>query len=195
MKNSRFFSVATLTFIVILYSSSICSQSKKQIKELHIKSITETTTILNNGNKTPYKSSYILYNKKGKQTSKIEYNSNGNFTLKETAVYDFDGNKIEETIYETTDTPKKNIKINSKYDKKGNKTEDFEYNLEGKLIRKQQFTYYSFNAKKQEITIDVSGKIIRKVIYTYDDDELRKTRQEFNEKNELVSERKYQYTF
>ena len=194
MKNNSILQFMIITTLLVLYTSFACSQSKKQIKDLKIKTITETTTI-HKGKTNSYKSSFTSYNKKGKQTSKIEYNSDGSFIKKETAIYDSDGNKTEERIYETLDTPKKDIKIISKFDKKGNKTEDIEYDGDGKFIRKQQFIYDSFNAKKQELTYDASGKIIRKVLYTYDNDRLRKSRNEFNEKNELVSEKKYQYTF
>ena len=106
MKNISFF---RFIIMLVLFSSSTYSQSKRQIKELHIKTITETTTVMYKGNKTSYKSSFMSFNKKGKQTSKIEYNVDGNFTKKETATYDSEGNKIEEISNKTKENIKEQI--------------------------------------------------------------------------------------
>ena len=70
-----------------------------------------------------------------------------------------------------------------------------EYDGAGKFIRKQQFTYDSFNSKKAETVFDADGKITKKIIYNYDTDGLRTERKEYNEKNILVTEKKYSYTF
>ena len=195
MAYTKFTRLMIAAIIAALVSVPSYSQSKKKIKELNIKTITETTTVIDFGKKITYKSSFTSYNKKAKLTEKTEYNRNGSIIRKETAKYNSEGNKIEESLYESMDIPKKNIKIISKYDAEGNKIEDMEYDGTGKLTRKQQFSYDNFNNKKEELNFDPSGKLIRKAIYIYDSDDLRILRKEFNEKNELVSERKYQYTF
>lgn len=195
MTYTKFIRLIIAVLLPALFISPANSQSKKEIKKLKIKTITETTTVFDNGRTITYKSEFISYFKNAKLTEKTEYNRDGSIIRKETAAYDSQGYKIEESIYESADAPKKNIRIISKYDAEGNKIEDMEYDGAGKLIRKQQFSYSNLNNKKQELTFDASGKLKRKVTYAYDSDGLRTERKEYNEKNELVSERKYQYTF
>lgn len=179
----------------MLFYQHAFSQSKKLIKNLKIKTVTETTTISKNGKSTIYKSSFTSYSKGAKLTNKTEYNTDGSILQKETATYDVNGNKIEESFYQLKETSKSNFKITAKYDLQGNKIEVVEYDGEGNFVGKQKFVYDNFDNKVQELTLDVSNKLMRKVIYVYDSEELKTKRQEFNEKNELVSERKYQYTF
>jgi hypothetical protein len=195
MKNILFIPLITVILISLLFCSNTFSQSKKQIKNLRIKTITETTTLWNKGKTNTYISSFTAYSKGNKPTNKSEFKMDGSIIKKETATYDSNGNKIEESFYELNDISKKSFKITTKYDFQGNKTEDVKCDGAGNFMRKQKFVYDNFDNKIQELIFDVDDKLLRKVIYIYDSDGLKIKRQEFNEKNELVSERKYQYTF
>ena len=63
------------------------------------------------------------------------------------------------------------------------------------LFGAKKFTYDNYNNKKVEAVFDAAGKINKKVTYRYDADGLRTERKEYNEKNTLVLEKQYSYTF
>lgn len=173
----------------------IHAQSKQQIKQLNISSVTETTTLFLQGKDTTYISGFTKFNKDGKTVEEAEYDTHGGIIKKELSKYDGDGNKIEEFIFESEDTPKRQKKTISKFDLEGNKKEDLEYDVSGKLIQKQQFLYDAFNNKKQELKYNAEGKLIRKIVYKYDSNGLRIERKEYDGNNVLISERRYAYTF
>ena len=192
MKNK----IKILVCVSCFFFLSGFAQSKKEIKELNIKSVIEITTLYEKEKKISYKSHSATYNKKGKLIEMIEYNRDGNVLRKEISKYDSQENKIEEITIGMADTNSKtNIKIVSKYDSNGNKIQDLEYDLSGSLLRKQQFSYDRFNNKKTETVFDANGKITKKTTYNYNEDGLRIERKEFNEKNVLVTEKKITYTF
>ena len=192
LKNKIKITALLLCFI----STSAFSQSKKDIKKLKIKSITETVTVYENEKSISYKLSFVSYTKNAKITEMTDYNRDGSIRRKETATFDEQGNKIEELIYGSLESVVvTNRKTISKYNTDNNKTEDMEYDGKGKFIRSQKFTYDNYNNKKTETVFDAAGKINKKVTYRYDADGLRTERKEYNEKNILVLEKQYSYTF
>ena len=171
-----------LTSVSCLLSSAF-AQSKKVIKNNKIKSITETVTETVNGKETTRKDSYTSYDKNANITAKEDYRKDGTLKHKETAKYDSNGNKLEETMYDAAETqlnPEKNTKHVSKYNMDDNKTEELEYDASGKLVSKTQYSYNGKGEKILEVTFDALGKLIKKVVYTYDSKGLRVEKKEYD---------------
>ncbi|MBI3500856.1 MAG: hypothetical protein HY063_03595 [Bacteroidetes bacterium] len=190
-------------FLVFLFSFSLFAQNKKKIKKevkgFHIKSVTEMVTEYKDGKESaPRKDIYIAYDKGGKIIQKEDYHKDGTLKHKETYVYDGKGNKLEETIFDAAEKqpkPEKNIKYVSKYDSNGNETEKTEYDGNGKVIQKLQYSYNSKGDKILEVTYDGDGKLTMKTVYIFDNKGLRVEKKEYDGSNNQISSRKYTYQF
>ena len=180
---------------------SVFAQNKKErkiIKSYGIKSVTENVTEIVNGKEVTRKDSYTAYDKNANITVSEEYRKDAMLKHKETAKYDSNGNKIEETVFDASDNqPKmeKNSKRVCKYDLNDNKIEELEYDASGKFVHKMQFSYNSKGDKILEVTFDSAGKLIKKIVYIYDAKGLKIEKKEYDAANVLLSSRKYQYQF
>src|SRR5574337_897378 len=129
---------AILTGLMLVLAFVLPAQSKKQIKELTIKSVTETVTKYRDGKETAtYKATYKTFDKDGNTTLDIQYNENGTVRKKQTTKYD-GKDKIEEVTEnnggdaddednDNNDAAKKYKKITWKYNSAGDKTEEVDY--------------------------------------------------------------------
>ena len=186
---------------ILLTSFSVFGQSKKEkkaIKTYGIKSVTENVTEIVNGKETTRKDSYTAYDKSANITTKEDYRKDGILKHRETTKYDSKGNKLEETIFDAAENqlnPEKNVKHVCRYDKEDNKTEDLEYDGNGKVITKTQYSYNSNGDKILEVLLDASGKLTKKIVYIYNAKGLRVEKKEYDGTNTLISDRKYTYEF
>lgn len=189
--------------IPMLFSATVFSQKKKDIKKYGIKSVTETTASTVNGKEGTTKDAYKAFDKNGNIIESIDYYNDGTIKRKETAKFDKYGNKLEEIIYEPakrkTDAPApsadKNIKHVTKYNSNNDKTEETEYDASGKVMKKEAYSYNTNGDKVIEITLDTEGKLKKKVLYTYDKRGLRVERKTYNGENVLMETKKYDYQF
>lgn len=155
--------LVSLFFILPLLSFS---QSKKDVKEHEIKSVSETV-LVNDGSK--YKDSYTVFDKSGNMIEEILYNPDGTVKKRHTMKYDklTGKNKMEEVEYEGKD---------------------------GMTISKKHlWTYNLDNDKTQELTYDASGKLIRKEIYIYSNKGLKVEKKIFDGTNVLLETHKFEY--
>ena len=189
------------SFLIVLAGIEVSAQTKKEkkiFKTFKVKSVTENVTEIINGKETTRKDSYTSFDKDANVISKEEYRKDGTLKHKETAKYDSNGNKLEETIFDAAETllkTEKNIKHITKYDSDDNKTEEQEYDASGKMIRKQQFSYNSNGDKILEVEYDGEGKLMKRTVYMYNSKGLRIEKKEYDGANTLLSDRKYQYQF
>lgn len=191
-----------LILIVLIFSCfsvSIYSQSKKEkkaIKTWGIKSITEMVTENVNGKDATRKDAYSTFDKNGNTTYSEEYKKDGTLKHKESNKYDSKGNKIEEVIFEDADNSlEKNYKKTFKYDTEENKTEESEFDINGKLLKKTQYTYNANGEKVAEAEFNGLGKVTKKTVYAYDSKGLKAVKKEFDANDKVISTRTYQYEF
>lgn len=193
----KYFFIAGIVFA----SFSLFSQSKKEkklIKTYGVKSVTENVTETVNGKEATRKDSYTSYDKNANATVIEEYRKDGTIKYKETSKYDSRGNKLEEAIFDAAENnlnPEKNLKHVCKFDKNDNKTEELEYDGNGKLLTKTQNSYNSNEDKILEVVYDASGKLIKKTVYLYNAKGLRVEKKEYDGSNTLLFDSKYTYEF
>ncbi|HTL82454.1 MAG TPA: hypothetical protein VL651_12160 [Bacteroidia bacterium] len=190
--------------VFILASVSLAAQSKKQIRDLKIKTMTETTTSYKDGKENgTYKSEYKTFDKDGNTLTDITYNSDGSIKRKETDTYS--GNDKTSEIIEhpngNTDDgdnsdPKKYKKTTWKYNANGDKIEEDEYDASGALLKKTTTAYNTTGDKMFEIEYDASGNILKKVAYGYDAKGLRTERKTFGTGGTVMEKHEvYTYTY
>ena len=189
-----------LVFFISFFSFAQSKKKlKKEVKGFHIKSITEMLSEFENGKETATrKDIYTVSDKDGNVIQKEDYKKDGTLKHKETALYDKDGNKIEETLFDAAEKqlkPEKNYKKTSKYDSNDNLLEEMEYDGTGKLIQKMQCSYNSLGNKILEVMYDESGKLTKKTVYTFDNKGLRVEKKEYDGANNPLTVRKYIYQF
>ncbi len=186
--------------IAIIFPATLFAQSKKQIKELKIKSVMETTLIYKEGKETAsYKSESSTFDKDGNTTVQIEYNIDGSVKRKETSKY-AGKEKIEEIIEHpgsgTDNNDQKRYKRTTwKFNAEGDKTEEIEYDAAGKVTKK---TTCAYNAKAErvfEMEYDGSGKLVKKSAFSYDKKGLRTEKKVYGPSDVLEKHVKYTYTY
>jgi hypothetical protein len=186
--------------IVLFFSTTISAQSKKQIKELKIKSMTETQTLYKDGKETvTYKSDYLVFDKEGNSITEIEYNSDGSVKRKQSTVY-AGKDKSEEVTEHPNDNddnspPKKYKKLTWKYNANGDKTEEVEYDASGAVVKKTTVAYDAKGNKAFEMEYDGSGKLTQKTAYAYDAKGLKTERKVYGPGDVLLKSVKYTYTY
>lgn len=188
-----------------LFSFALGAQSRKQIKELKIKSMTETTVIYKDGKESAsYKSEYKTFDKEGNTLVAIEYNQDGTVRRKETSKYT--GKDKTEEITENgpdkdkeadndNDGPKKYKRVTWKYNEKGDKTEELEYDAAGNLVKKTTYSYNKNGDRTFEVVYDGAGKMLKKTVYGYDAKGLRTEKKIYGPGEVLLKHVKYTYTY
>lgn len=183
-----------------LFVSALSAQSKKQIKELKIKSVTETSIIYKDGKEVSnYKSEYSTFDKDGNTTTQIEYNVDGSVKRKETTKY-AGKEKVEEIIEHpnggTPDpAPKKYKKTTWKFNTAGDKTEEVEYDASGNVTKKTTCAYNAKGERVFEMEYDGAGKLLKKTAYSYDKKGLRTEKKVYGPNDVLEKHVKYTYTY
>ncbi|MCX6310437.1 MAG: hypothetical protein NT084_02255 [Bacteroidetes bacterium] len=195
LRNILLFSIA------ITFSNTIAAQSKKQIKELKIKSATENITIYKDGKETvTYKSDYSIFDKDGNSVSEIEYNQDGTIKKKQTTTY-VGKDKTQEITEHPNDVdndnspPKKYKKTTWKYNSNGDKTEEVEYDGSGAIVKKTTYAYDSNGNKAFEMEYDSAGKMTQKSAYSYDLKGLKTEKKVYGPGDVLLKYIKYTYTY
>jgi hypothetical protein len=193
-----------LLFIAALFSvATISAQSKKEIKELKIKSVTETTILYKDGKESSsYKSQYKTFDKEGNTLTDTEYNPDGSMRRKETSKYS-GKEKIEEIVEVGTKAgssddengPKKYKKTTWKYNDKGDKLEEVEYDASGAVIKKVTYAYNGKGDRTFEVEYDGSGRLTKKVAYGYDAKGLKTEKKVYGPNDVLLKHVKYTYTY
>jgi hypothetical protein len=160
-----------ILILVMLTGFNAPCQTKKERKKYKIKATTEWETSVIDGKPATYKVAYEEFDKAGRTILKAEYAPDGAVTFKTTAVYNSNGDKIEET--ESDPAKKKNIRWTYKYNALKDKTEEVEYEGTGAIRKKTVFTYDANGNKVAEAETDAAGTLVRKTVYTYNSKNLK----------------------
>lgn len=193
---NRFLLLVSVSFLA---ASALFAQSKKQVKEMKIKSVTETSVIYKDGKEaSTYKSEYTTFDKEGNTTSQIEYNADGSIKRKETTKY-AGKEKIEEIIEHPTPSTdngdqKKYKRTTWKLNPKGDKIEEIEYDAAGNVIKKSTCAYNAKGERVFEMEYDGAGKLLKKSAYSYDKNSLRTEKKVYGPGDVLEKHVKYTYT-
>ncbi|MGZ4034897.1 MAG: hypothetical protein ACXVPU_01555 [Bacteroidia bacterium] len=184
------------------------AQNKKEIKKNKIKSITEYTSVTENGKEVVYKDYYYMYDKDGKSVEETEFAKNGSIQKKQSTKYDKNDNKVEETNFHNRELknseeksitePKQNIntRTTNKYNANNDKTEEDTFDVStGKLLNKQMISYNAKGEKILEEFYDGDDKLIKKTTFVYDNKGLKTEKKIFNAENVLQTTKKYVYEF
>jgi hypothetical protein len=190
-----------LLFVLFISAAGLSAQSRKQIKELKIKSMTETTVLYKDGKESAsFKSEYKTFDKEGNTLTSIDYNQDG--TVHRKVVSKYTGKDKTEEITENgpgkdedDDAPKKYKKVTWKYNAKGDKTEEVEYEASGAIAKKTVFAYNTSGDRTSEIVYDAAGKVIKKTLYTYDSKGLRTEKKIYGPGDVMTKHVKYTYTY
>ena len=183
------------TFLVLLMLASGFSslaQSKKDIADREVKSVTTETEDLRKGD-TTHRKNISRYDKHGNVIESIDYDVNG--AVKDWEQFQF--NKHEDEILYTKLSSDGNVvkKTVTLYNKWNNNTEKITTDPNGELIEKTSFTYNTSNNLIEETVTDREEKVTRRTTYSYDSKGMLTGRKIFNEKGELIYSRVYMYEY
>lgn len=188
----------SIAIVFLLICGSLSAQSKKEIKELKIKSCTETTVLYEGGKElSSYKSGFRTFDKDGNTTEDTEFNENGTVKRKELTKYS-GKNKVEEVIENHStgdDSPKSYKKTTFKYNADGDKTEEVEYDAKGNVVKKTTYAYNKNKDKQFEMVYDGSGKLVKKTAYGYDSKRLKISKSIYGPDDVLIKMVKYTYGY
>ncbi|MDQ3110199.1 MAG: hypothetical protein M3R17_09920 [Bacteroidota bacterium] len=192
--------VLLLSAISFLFVASAFAQSKKQAKEMKIKSATETVIVYKDGKESAnYKSDYTTFDKEGNTLVQIEYNPDGSVRRRETTKYA--GKEKTEEIVEHPGTSsdnndqKKYKKTTWKYNSSGEKTEEVEYDAAGNVTKKTTYAYNSKGYRAFEMEYDGTGRLLKKSAFSYDNKGLRTEKKVYGPGDVLEKYVKYTYTY
>jgi hypothetical protein len=138
----------------LLFVLSAQGQSKKEVKTGKIKSITSWETYTKKGVEATYKESYEEFNANGNTIFRVDYTKKGIVKHKETAKFDANGLKTDETIYDVN----LNVNVKKSFQYNGKvKTTCLEYDEAGKLIGKITYVYDANGNRIGENNSDALG--------------------------------------
>lgn len=179
---------STLMLILITFSLSVVSQSKKKIEEYGIVKKNVWITDYENGDE-PYQKSTKKFNRKGKLIEEkkfdkagkvIEYKKNTfndkNFLIKKVYVdlkkrkaytYNYKYNIKGQLVSESKFDKNKKLKYKKVFEYTGGKmSKETRYNSKDKIRKTTKYTYEG-KLKKTKTDYDSSGRPIKKVEYNY----------------------------
>jgi YD repeat-containing protein len=165
------FKISAIVTFILLFSLSVFSQSKKDLKNNKVQSETSFVTINENGKEITYKDSYTTYDKEGRVVEETDYYKDGTIKQKKTNKYDSQKNKIEETSYDAKDPAKGEsyTKTTFFYNKNNDKIGEIEYDAKGKIIKQSLIKYGNRGLKSERLTYSADKVLIstKKFTYTY----------------------------
>jgi hypothetical protein len=177
-----------LIISMLLLSLSAVAQSKREITDRAIKSITTTTVDARKGD-TLFRKNISRFDKKGNVIESIDYDAKGN--VKDWDQFQFNRNGDEVLHIQLSSSGQPVRKTTTAYNK-WNKVEELVITDEtGSVIEKTSFQYNPNNDLVEETQVDKNGAVIRRTVYTYDIKGMPLSRKIFNEKGELTYSRDY----
>jgi hypothetical protein len=185
----------TLCLFICFHTIAI-GQSKKQVREYKIKSVSETKVSYENGTESSrYIREKLAWDAKGKLILEERFQQDGSLQYRETFLY-----KGDKLIEETQEYPKKKrssdkseylktvntfkgedkvieedfdrdnnviVKRISTFNRFGDKIEEIEYSPKDEILSKTTFQYDKRGLKTEKLTTDAAGAPQVKIIYEY----------------------------
>ncbi len=157
--------IVTISLIICLIGDNLYSQSRNEVRDLDIVSVTEVEVDYEDSNGKEIMRFKTFYDERGNVIKEMDYDKSGKLTEIIIYEYDVDDNKIKEVHYKSNN---KVFKTNTYSYKKGLLTERKEYDENNRLISRNTYKY---------------------------EDGLRTERDEYDESNRLIEKKKYIYEF
>lgn len=153
-----------LLFVSLILGGNLAvqAQSKKDIKNNKVKSITE---VIVKGDKT-YNDTFQSFNKNGNVLEEIKYDNSGKIKERVTYKYNKSNKKSEQITFDASGNQKG--KETYKYNADEEKNEESIYDGNNKLISRSVYTYNAKGLKKQKKTFDAQGTLVQTKTYQYE---------------------------
>jgi hypothetical protein len=180
-------------FCLFMFSlNALFAQSKSQISDRNIKSITQHITDERKDDKTE-KTTVTRYDKHGNEMEQIEYNDDSTIAKWEKRLFN---KKNEETFFQELDKKgRQKKKVVSSFDAFGNKIEELTYNPDDSLTERSVFVFNNFNEKISESVYDKNGKLKTRAVYEYESKGMIKSKTIYNAENAVIYKRTYKYEY
>ena len=153
----------------------------------------QETAELKNDTLQTIKRSYQEFDKKGNLLMEILLNSDSTIKSKETFTYNRKGVEVGNSKYDGSGTLI--WKAVTDYNKFNDKKEVIVYDSENVVLEKTLFTYDLFGRKTEERSVNGNGTQVRRVTYNYDKKGALIERTTYDEKDKIIAEKKYIYTY
>jgi len=185
-----------ISFLLICFQ--LAGQTKKQVRDYGIRSMTETHIEYNNGEEVrKFVKQKTIWDNNGNITLDEYYTKTGSLISRHT--YIWKGKKLVEEKQEVNQRKKEGEPNEFKhyvylYDgqrKIGRETFDKQGNLESKEV----YNYNRFGDKIEEVVLNAKAEIITRTIFTYNSKGLRKERNKMDAGNITISRVIYEYTY
>ncbi len=162
MKTIITFGIITCIIICII-SGNLYSQSRKEVRDLDIVSVSEVEVDYEDSNGKETLKFVTTYNVRGNIIKEMDYDKSGKLAEIITYEYDEDDNKIKEVHYRPNN---KVVKTNTYSYKKGLLTERREYDENNKLMSRNTYKYEN-GLRTERSEYDESDRLIEKKKYIY----------------------------
>jgi hypothetical protein len=177
-----------LALLLLAFGFAATAQTKKEIADRQLKSITTVTFDSRKGD-TTHRKNISRYDKHGNVIESIDYDNAG--AIKEWEQFQFNKHD-DEILYQKLSADGKVVKkTTTEYNKWNNATEKISTDADGALTDKTTFAYNVSNDLTEETQLDPSGRITRKTVYEYDNKGMLLSRKIYNEKGELIYSREF----
>jgi len=180
-----------LTILFLGIAITVFTQSKKDVEKHKIKSRTEITSKVENG-ETIVKKEFTQFDAAGNCLEESVW-INNKLDKKETFVYNKNNLLIEKSVFDKAGSVKK--KITYKYNIKNNLTEEITFDAYGKIKKKELIVYNNFDEKETEEIFDGNLNSIEKSFFKYNNKGLKTEKLTYDGNNRLISKKEYQYSF
>jgi hypothetical protein len=143
----------------------LSAQSKKEIRNAKVKSLTETITNFENGKEIVITDNIQKFDKNGNVIDEMKYDKAGKLESRIITKYNSEKDKLEETILD--EKGKQIERITYKYDTEGDKKEEIHYGPNNELVVKMVYNVNLKGLKTERKSFDAKGKLVQIKKYNY----------------------------
>lgn len=157
--------ISQILLLMLIVSSTIFAQSKKDIKKNKVKSLTETIISYENGKEIIHNDLIRKFDKNGQVIEETNFDKNGKIKTKTISKFNNLEDKVEETVLDGN-----NRQISRevyKYDAEDEKSEEWHYNEKNEFESKSVYVVKN-GLKIERKTYDSKGKLIQLKKYIYE---------------------------
>jgi hypothetical protein len=156
---------STIFILCFLLTNILFAQSKKEVINHRIKSVTEIITDYSEGKEVERVDVQKKFDKNGNVLEEINFDKKGNLRTKKVSKYNRDEDKVEETVFDATG--KQVSREEYKYDVNGEKVEEWRFDDANLLESKTIYIINHKGIKTERKTFDSSGKLIQTKRFEY----------------------------
>jgi hypothetical protein len=155
----------TILLIMAFSAGTAFAQSRKDIKESKVKTMTVYRSDFKTGKEVKNKESVSKFDENGNTLDEIKYENDGKFQEHFSYTYNSDNDKTSETEYDAAGKATKVTKFT--YNTNGDKLSETEYDAAGKVTKISKYTYKG-KLKDEKSTYDSKNKMLSKKKCNYE---------------------------